>query len=246
MNNKSIIAFALAASFGVYASGSNISITPEMMKSAQDAVKSQGEKLTDFDIQHAEEMARKISDYSSSTDFRMKQKALKSQVYKTAGLDENNDSEKGPELVSDQVVLFVSSSMPIQTLRNYARDLAKVNGVMVLRGAVGGISKIGATMKLTHDALRADPTCEGANCKMWGTQMLIDPVIFRVYGINQVPALIYQPNMHIQSYCDGLENINRASSVIYGDASLKGMLNRMNQLNPDEKVQALIKKLDKA
>lgn len=59
MNNKSIIAFALAASFGVYASGSNISITPEMMKSAQDAVKSQGEKLTDFDIQHAEEMARK-------------------------------------------------------------------------------------------------------------------------------------------------------------------------------------------
>ena len=81
---------------------------------------------------------------------------------------------------------------------------------------------------------------------MWGTQMLIDPVIFRVYGINQVPALIYQPNMHIQSYCDGLENINRASSVIYGDASLKGMLNRMNQLNPDEKVQALIKKLENA
>lgn len=246
MNNRTIIALALAASFGVYAAGNNISITPEMMKAAQNAVSTQGDKLSAFDLKRAEEITQKITDYSNSADFRQKQNDLKSQVYKTAGIDENSESEKGPELVSDQVVLFVSSSMPIQTLRNYARDLAKVNGVMVLRGSVGGISKIGATMKLTHDALRADPSCEGANCKMWGTQMLIDPVIFRVYGINQVPAMIYQPNMHIQSYCDGLENINRASSVIYGDASLRGMLNRLDQLTPDPKVQALIKRLDKA
>jgi len=140
MNNKLIIAFALATSFGVYAAGNSISITPEMMKAAQNSLSSQGEKLVAFDLQHAEEIARKITDYSNSPDFRQKQNDLKSQVYKTAGIDGNNESEKGPELVSDQVVLFVSSSMPVQTLRNYARALAKVNGVMVLRGSVGGMS----------------------------------------------------------------------------------------------------------
>ncbi len=246
MNNKLLITLALIASFGVYATGNGINISPEMMEAATNAMSSKGEKISAFDLKRAEEITTKITEYSNSADFKQKQNALKSQVYKTAGLEEDTGTEKGPELVSDQVVLFVSSSMPVQTLRNYARDLAKVNGVMVLRGSVGGISKIGATMKLTHDALRADPTCEGANCKMWGTQMLIDPVIFRVYGINQVPAMIYQPNMHIQSYCDGLENINRASSVIYGDASLHGMLTRLNQLSPDPKVQALIKRMGKA
>jgi conjugal transfer pilus assembly protein TrbC len=51
--------------------------------------------------------------------------------------------------------------------------------------------------------------------------------------------------MHIQSYCDGLENINRASEIIYGDASVNGMLTRLNQLVPNTNVQALIKRLEK-
>lgn len=245
MSNKLIIALAALTSFGLYAAGNNIQITPEMMNSAQNALSNQGKELTEFDLQKAEEFSQKITSYSKSTEFQEKQNDLKSMVYRTAGVKEEAGTDNGPELVSDQVVMFVSSSMPLQTLRNYARDLSKINGVMVMRGTVGGISKMGATMKLTHDALRADPTCEGAGCKMWNTQMLIDPVIFRVYDIQQVPALIYQPNMHIQSYCDGLENINRASEIIYGDASVNGMLTRLNQLVPNTNVQALIKRLEK-
>lgn len=246
MNNKIILSLAMAASFGLYAAGNSITISPEIMKSAQNAVSQQGKVISEFDLKKAEEFSQKIATYSKSTEFRQKQNDLKAQVYQTAGIKEDTATDTGPELVSDQVVMFVSSSMPLQTLRNYARDLAKINGVMVMRGTIGGISTIGATMKLTHDTLRADPTCEGANCKMWGTQMLIDPVIFRVYGVQQVPALIYQPNMHIQSYCDGLEKINRASEVIYGDASVNGMLTRLNQISPDEKVKSLIKRLEKA
>lgn len=245
MSNKLIIALAALTSFGLYAAGNNIAITPEMMNSAQNALSRQGKEITEFDLKKAEEFSQKITSYSKSAEFLQKQNELKSVVYQTAGVKEETATDTGPELVSDQVVMFVSSSMPLQTLRNYARDLSKINGVMVMRGTVGGISKIGQTMKLTHDTLRADPTCEGANCKMWETQMLIDPVIFRVYGIQQVPALIYQPNMHIQSYCDGLENINRASDIIYGDASLNGMLTRLNQITPNEKIKSLIKRLEK-
>ena len=246
MSNKIILSLALAASFGVYAVSGSVTISPEMMSAAQNAVSQQGKHLSAFDLKKAEEFSQKIATYSRSEEFQNKQKVLKSQVYQTAGIKNDHEKENGPELVSDQLVLFVSSSMPEQTLRNYARDLAKLNGVMVMRGTVGGISKLGATTKLTHDIIRVDPTCEGAKCKMWGTQMLIDPVLFRVYGIEQVPALIYQPNMHIQSYCDGLEKINRASAVIYGDASLHGMLSRLGQISPDRKITGLIKRLEKA
>lgn len=245
MSNRLIIALAALTSFGIYASGNSISISPDMMNSAQDAISQQGVKLKEFDLKKAEEFSKKIASYSKSSEFHQKQNDLKSAVTQVAGIKDETGNQSGPELVSDQVVMFVSSSMPLQTLRNYARDLSKINGVMVMRGSIGGISKIGETIKLTHDTLRTDPTCEGANCKMWGTQMLIDPVIFSVYDIKQVPALIYQPNMHIQSYCDGLENINRASDVIYGDASVNGLLTRLNQISANEKITSLIKRLEK-
>ena len=113
-----------------------------------------------------------------------------------------------------------------------------------MRGTVGGISKMVDTVTLTRNVLNADPTCEGANCKMWGTEMLIDPMIFRIYGIHKVPALIYQPDMNIQSYCDGLEKVTKASSVVYGDASVRTLLERMNVMTPDEKVKSLISTLE--
>ncbi len=117
---------------------------------------------------------------------------------------------------------------------------------MVMRGTVGGISKMVDTITLTRNVLNADPSCEGAKCKMWGTEMLIDPMLFRIYGINKVPALIYQPDMQIQSYCDGLEKVNKASAVVYGDASVRALLERMNMISPDEKVKRLITTLEKA
>lgn len=80
--------------------------------------------------------------------------------------------------------------------------------------------------------------------QMWGTEMLIDPMLFRIYGVNKVPALIYQPDMHIQSYCDGLEGVNKASTIVYGDASVRALLERINTIQPDEKIKKIITKLE--
>src|SRR3546814_14823474 len=57
-------------------------------------------------------------------------------------------------------VLFVSSSMPISTLRNYAVQLEKVRGVMAFRGVPGGLRKMGPMAKLTAQILRLDPRSE--------------------------------------------------------------------------------------
>ncbi|TGB52840.1 conjugal transfer protein TrbC [Escherichia sp. E5028] len=249
MKNSRIYFLAALASFGVYATGNNslsIDISPEMMEAANKANTALAETLGSEEHSSSRKAATSIAEFSRSEAFREKQMAVKAQVLGTSGLNNTSEEEQGPKLAGNQLVMFVSSSMPLTTLRNYARDLSRVGGVMVMRGTVGGISKMNETISLTRNVLVANPTCEGAKCKMWGTEMLIDPMLFRLYGINKVPALIYQPDMHIQSYCDGLENVNKASAVVYGDASVHSLLERMNMISPDAKVKALVERLEKA
>ncbi|WP_275385675.1 type-F conjugative transfer system pilin assembly protein TrbC [Xenorhabdus bovienii] len=227
------ISLALTTNF-VHAQ--EVAISPEMMKAAQSAVdhRVSNKEMSSF--------AENIAGYSKSSEFKQQQKDLQQQVFKTAGLDPDKPQQnERPELVKDQLVLFVSSSMPIHTLRNYARDLSKVGGVMVLRGAVGGISRIADTMKLSREILTVNQTCDTTSCKMWSTQILIDPVLFKQYDIKVVPALIFQPDMNINSYCDSLELMKKAETVIYGDASIAKMLEVMNRITPNKKYESLIK-----
>lgn len=138
-------------------------------------------------------------------------------------------SEKAPE-TKDRLVLFVSASMPPQALRRYAKDLDKVGGVMVMRGAIGGLKKLQPTMEFIASFLRLDPTCNTASCQMRSTPVLIDPILFRKNDIKAVPALTYQRDMHLSSYCEGIESTKPAQHIIYGAASLKAMLVELNQL----------------
>lgn len=246
MKNCRIILLAVIASFGVYATGNHnlsIDISPEMMAAANTALQ---EGNSSKQQEAAKQFAASIAEFSKSEAFREKQQSVKGQVLRASGLTPDATEEQGPKLAGNQLVMFVSSSMPLTTLRNYARDLSKVGGVMVMRGTVGGISKMGETINLTRNVLNANPSCEGANCKMWGTEMLIDPVLFRLYGISKVPALIYQPDMHIQSYCDGLEKVNKTSTVVYGDASVHRLLERMNLIAPEQNLKKLIERLEKS
>ena len=249
MKNSTIFLPASLATFGVCATGSeplSVKISPEMMAAARNANAQAVQTLNDDEQGVARQFASSIAEFSKSDAFKKKQEAVKSQVFASAGMQDDEKKEDGPKLAGNQLVMFVSSSMPLVTLRKYAHDLSKVGGVMVMRGTVGGISKMVDTITLTRNVLNADPSCEGAKCKMWGTEMLIDPMLFRIYGINKVPALIYQPDMQIQSYCDGLEKVNKASAVVYGDASVRALLERMNMISPDEKVKRLITTLEKA
>ncbi|CSX10060.1 conjugal transfer protein TrbC [Citrobacter freundii] len=247
MKNSHIILLACLATFGVYATGNtplSINITPEMMQAANKANEQSIQHLNSEQNKVARQFAANIAELSKSEEFKARQKAVSSQVLSAAGLQKTPEKEDGPRLAGNQLVMFVSSSMPLVTLRKYAHDLAKVGGVMVMRGTVGGISKMVETTTLTRNILVADPSCTGAKCKMWGTEMLIDPMLFRIYGVNKVPALIYQPDMHIQSYCDGLEGVNKASTIVYGDASVRALLERINTIQPDEKIKKIITKLE--
>lgn len=140
-------------------------------------------------------------------------------------------------------VLFVSSSMPISTLRNYAVQLAKVHGVMAFRGVPGGLRKMGPMAKLTAQILRLDPGCEGPNCVMRDVQLIVDPIVFRQHGVAQVPALAMIPGDPTQAYCERDDDSPRAPHVVFGDSALSGMLEEYARLGGKEEVshaQALL------
>ncbi|AHE53674.1 type-F conjugative transfer system pilin assembly protein TrbC [Sphingomonas sanxanigenens] len=140
-------------------------------------------------------------------------------------------------------VLFVSSSMPIATLRAYAAQLEKVRGVMAFRGVPGGLRKMGPMAKLTAQILRLDPGCEGPNCVMRDVQLIIDPIVFRQHGIAQVPALGLIPGDPTQAYCERDDDSPRAAHVVFGDSALSGMVEEYAHLGGKEEVshaQALL------
>lgn len=143
--------------------------------------------------------------------------------------------------VEGQILVFVSSSMPLETLRNYARALVKVKGALVLRGGVEGLRKIRPTMAFSQRVLKIDPYCSG-NCPLFKVPLLIDPLLFRQLHITKVPAIAFQPAGVIQG-CER-SNTAPATEVIFGDISLKGALDRLQQLNPHPKLSDLLTQLE--
>lgn len=134
-------------------------------------------------------------------------------------------------------VLFVSSSMPVSTLRTYAAQLERVGGVLAFRGMPGGLHQVGPMAKLSAEVLRLDPGCEGPACAMRNVQLIVDPIVFRRHGIARVPALGMIPGDPTQPYCERDDQSPTANHIVYGDAALSGLLEEYARLGGKEEVR---------
>ncbi|BAI99068.1 MULTISPECIES: type-F conjugative transfer system pilin assembly protein TrbC [Sphingobium] len=134
-------------------------------------------------------------------------------------------------------VLFVSSSIPVSTLRTYVGQLEKARGVIAFRGMPGGLNKVAPMAKLSAEILRIDPGCEGPACAMRDIQLIVDPIIFRQHGITRVPALAMIPGDPTQPYCEREDNSPRSSHIVQGDAALPGLLEEYGRLGGREEVR---------
>lgn len=196
------------------------------------------------------EVAKALDEVAQVTDsagFRVRQAAAQDAVNRLLNLPdtEQSDSERQARY-PHRAVLFVSSSVPITTLRHYARDLEAIDGVMVLRGLVGGMSQIGPTAQFVAAVLKVDPACEGPQCVMRSTPLLIDPLLFRANGIDTVPAFVFQPDIELHTYCnrDADASVPTAEAVIYGDSALSGLVAEYARLTGDARAKSLLKELD--
>ena len=164
---------------------------------------------------------------------------------KDFGIEESNIAATQME-VKDRVVIFVSESMPMHVLRQYAADLAKIDGIMVLRGMKGGISTIKPTINFISKVLKVDPSCTDEPCKMLSTNIVVDPLMFRNYGIDKVPATVFIPNMNMVGYCENKElNKNPNAHIAYGDANIRWQLKEINKVENSKSIEQFLTRLEK-
>jgi len=189
----------------------------------------------------AEEKAKETYYYSQSEEFQKKVEEYTEQL-KTIIFPEykENIAEKYyPDaktqktvLVDDErVYVFISSSMPEETIRAYARDLEKLgkNAVLVMRGAIGGLKYITPTAQWATNILKRNQYCEG-QCETYKTKIIIDPFLFRKYGINRVPAVVYTRGINnIDGSSEGLLKENNHFLISYGDVALSYHFKMMSE-----------------
>jgi conjugal transfer pilus assembly protein TrbC len=182
----------------------------------------------------------------NSKQLKQQQHSFTQQIakgYKVAVVDKTS---KQQITTNTKLVLFMSSSIPEIALKRYARDLAKLGGIMVMRGGVGGIAKIAPTMQFIHNILKQDSSCTGfKNCQLYATQIIIDPKLFTANNIQRVPALAYLPKLTLDTYCEDKHKTHNITSnhIIYGDASLAGLLDELIKLDNASELQQLKERL---
>ena len=147
--------------------------------------------------------------------------------------------QKGPIdslAANEKVYLFISSSIPDETVHAYIADLDKAgdpNLSLVMRGLVGGITKVrvkkgqsyfSRIMKKELDCPRTQTPCE-----RYQVPILLKSSFFTKYGITRVPAVAYEHDDNI--------------FLIQGDAGLDYLLEKINREAKSTGLASLIKKI---
>ena len=133
----------------------------------------------------------------------------------------------------EKVYLFLSSSVPDETVRAYAGAVAGVaepNIFLVMRGVVGGLESRKSVQYFSR-ILKKNPTCRDTQkrCSRYQVSIKIASNLFARYQIDRVPAVMFS---------DG-----RSSFLIQGDAALDYLLERINREAGSESLANLIKKM---
>lgn len=142
-----------------------------------------------------------------------------------------------PSTQPGMVFLFVSSSVPLSTLRHYVDASSRISGnvVFVLRGFVGGGKKVRPTLDFVRSFL---PLEEGSPVP---AEVVVDPLLFRKYRIEMVPAVVFDPSLR-------MEEIHSPAGegdfyVVYGDASLGYALEVINREAKSPYLDSLLNQL---
>jgi conjugal transfer pilus assembly protein TrbC len=160
-------------------------------------------RIEGIDNPEAQKAAEKAAEYFHSDECQNQIKAeserIKKDLFQEYVKAEESQKPKGLS-ETERIYIFISSSMPIPTLRTYALQIEEIgdkNITMVMRGFVGGMKKFGPTMKFCQQVLMLDPDCNVNDCEAIRAQIEIDPNLFRKFGIKEVPAIVYAQNVNL-------------------------------------------------
>lgn len=218
-----------------------------------DELKAKAHAIAKDQLTVSDELQRSLDaviEHVESPQWRETQNEWRRDVLRLTGTETEPATADDPgaleQATEDRIIIFVSSSVPLQTLRNYAKDLQKVNGLMVFRGMLGGMHSIAPTLNLIASILRVNPDCRGRGCAMRKTAVVIDPILFRQHAISKVPAAVFVEDMALQPYCERFEEVSvpqRPKHIVYGDVSVKGLAEELRRLSKTTRLDPLLRSL---
>ena len=183
--------------------------SPEMMESAKKAIPQ------DLDVRIEKEKKRIVEEVFPGTREYLQRNSRTSEK----STETTIKGSKRCLAEDERVYIFISSSVPIETLRNYAvqSDRAREDGIyMVLRGFVDGMEKVRPTLEFVRSIILEDKGCNGQDCSTYGIGVMIDPLLFERYDIENVPAIVY---VHETNNRVGIDS-KGPFYVVYGDIPL--------------------------
>lgn len=199
-----------------------------------------------FDIYKSDNFQREIAKQTE----RLKQDKTIFNGY--ADLQENNKNNKQTSglLKNKRLYIFISSSIPIDTLRAYSSMvgfLGDPNIIFVMRGFVDGMTNIKPTMNFSLNVLKKDKDCTFSlnnKCDLYPINFQIDPTLFTRYNIDKVPAFVYIPKIEIvkPEYSEGdTENAKESENfILYGDAKLDYIIETFYNKTGDKNLKTLL------
>ncbi|MGB3222836.1 MAG: TrbC family F-type conjugative pilus assembly protein [Desulforhopalus sp.] len=202
-------------------------------------------KYNEEALKAAEETSRRFLSPEFQERVQCEQRRLEEEVFgqytapwkrKTQQAAAEQASPQGSLTAGEKVFLFISSSVPDDTVHAYIAGLDKAadpNVSLVMRGMVGGMSIARAhkgqsyfsrILKKDLDCLRTETPCE-----RYKVPIHLQPSLFTRYGITRVPAVVYEHDGN--------------AFLIQGDASLDFLLEQINREAKSTGITKLIKKI---
>ena len=158
-------------------------------------------------------------------------------------------SRPGRLSADERLYVFVSSSVPVQTLRNYAATIDRIsdtNVVLVMRGFVGSMKDWTKMLVYSSRVLARQPHCDPKEeqCEMYAANLQIDPLLFRRYGITVVPAMVYARGVTRLDavMSEGLADAARVTDyyLMQGDVSLEYFLESVRRETGSASLDAML------
>ncbi|MGD0021970.1 MAG: type-F conjugative transfer system pilin assembly protein TrbC [Smithellaceae bacterium] len=202
----------------------------------------------------ANEAAIKFYSEQYQSTLNKEMERIKADLF-NVGEKENNaiiypDAIKTPECSLNKesyLYIFISSSMPQNTIRAYVEDVALLkeqNIMIVLRGMIGQPAKLKETAKYVKNIIQKYPECQ-KKCKVYKARFSIDPKLFEKYSIKEVPAFVYDQHVKTMKPDIGRKEENKRDDEYYklkGDVSLEYAFEVLRRETKEKELEKLISK----
>ena len=178
------------------------------------------------------EAAQQVYERYQSPPFQQKLQQEQQKIVQGQALTKGStEKQTAPEDIPGSLFLFLSSSVPQETLRAYMQDLSLAKNLptrAVLPGLPMGLDDLRENQKFFRRILQVDPACRTVpdhNCPWLPVPLHIDPTLFTRFDISEAPALVYE--------------LGEDHWLIHGDAGLAALVELLARAAESQVLQQL-------